>query len=317
VVTSNLGGLSTAQVNALSPSGANAQLGQATDAIKDQSLSGQLGVSYHVSPDIMVYATAARGYKSKGFNLLPYNATNPDPSISVAIAHGAAQDIAGETADNLEAGFKSEWLDHRLLVNLTVFNTEVENYQANQSIGVGNTATKFLANVGSMRSRGAELKAEAQPLEGLHFKGLVAYEDATYTSFHNSVCPAESSALSCDLTGRQVAWAPKWTSDLTTEYSRSLFANTTSYVVFDVNWRSSQNTTITLDPAAEIKGYALANLRVGTLFDSDQLDVQVWCENLLDKALLHQSARAHEVDRPHPGYPGNPRTFGVTLRYHF
>jgi iron complex outermembrane receptor protein len=317
VVASNLGNLSTAQVNALSPSGANAQLGQATDSIKDSSLSGQFGVNYRFTPDIMIYATAARGHKSKGFNLLPYNASNPDPAIATAIAHGAAQDIAGETADNLEIGLKSEWLDHRLLVNVTAFDTLVKNYQANQSIGVGNTATKFLANVGSLRSEGVELEAEARPVEGLHLEGFVGYDKATYASFHNSVCPAQSTALSCDLTGQQVAWAPKWTSDLTVDYSKSLIADTTSYVLFDVNWRSTQNTTITLDPAAQIKSYALASLRVGTRLRHDTMDAQAWVENLFDKAYYINLLGLTKSTGIVQGYPGNPRTYGVTLRYHF
>jgi len=308
-VESNLGNLSQAQINVMSAAGANAQLGRAADSLKDKSLSGQVGVSYRVTPDIMAYVQAARGHKSAGFNLLPY-----DPSTAI---YGGAQDVQGETSDNIEAGFKSEWLDHRLLLNVTAFNTEVKNYQANQAVGVGNTAIKFLANVGSLRSKGVEVEAEARLAEGLRLKGFVAYDKATYASFHNSVCPAQTTALTCDLTGRQVAWAPKWTSNLSIDYSRSLFSGTTSYVNLDANWRSTQNTTITLDPAAQIKSYALANLRIGTLFKDDTLDVQIWAENLLDKAYYTNLLGLTKSTGLIQGYAGNPRTIGGTVRYHF
>jgi iron complex outermembrane recepter protein len=307
-VESNLGNLTQAQITAMSAAGANAQIGRATDSLKDKSLSGQVGVSYRPTDDFMAYVTAARGHKSAGFNLLPF-----DPATAI---YGAKQDVDGETSDNLEAGFKSEWFDRRLLLNVTAFNTEVKDYQANQAIGVGNTAVRFLANVGSLRSRGVEVESEAR-LGELRVKGLVGYNEATYKSFHNSVCPAQSTALTCDLTGRQVAWAPKWTGSVTVNYEHSFVSGTTSYATFDANWRSTQNTTITLDPAAQIKSYALANLRVGTLFMNDSLDLQVWAENLFDKAHYINLLGLTKSTGIVQGYPGNPRTLGATVRYHF
>ena len=307
-VESNLGNLNAAQITAMSAAGANAQVGSAKDSLTDKSLSGQVGVSYQFTPDVMAYVTAARGHKSAGFNLLPF-----DPTTSI---YGAKQDVEGETSDNIEGGFKSEWFDHRLLLNVTAFDTDVKNYQANQAIGVGNTAVKFLANVGSLRSKGVEVESEAR-LGELRVKGFVGYNKATYGSFHNSVCPAQSTALTCDLTGRQVAWAPKWTSNITVNYEHSFVSGTTSYVAFDANWRSTQNTTITLDPSAQIKSYSLANLRVGTLFMNDSLDVQVWAENLFDKAYYINLLGLTKSTGLIQGYPGNPRTIGGTVRYHF
>jgi iron complex outermembrane receptor protein len=307
-VESNLGNLNQAQITVMSAAGANAQLGRAKDSLEDKSLSGQVGVSYRFTPDVMAYVQAARGHKSAGFNLLPF-----DPATAI---YGAAQDVQGETSDNVEAGFKSEWLDHRLLLKVTAFDTEVKNYQANQAIGVGNTAIKFLANVGSLRSKGVEVESEAR-LGELRLKGFVGYNEATYGSFHNSVCPAQLTALTCDLTGRQVAWAPKWTSSITVNYEHTFVEGTTSYVTFDTNWRSTQNTTITLDPAAQIDSYALSNLRVGTLLMNDSLDVQVWAENLADKAYYINLLGLTKSTGIIQGYPGNPRTIGATVRYRF
>jgi iron complex outermembrane receptor protein len=317
VVASNPGGLNTAQINVMSASGANAQLGSAKDAIVDVSLSGQVGASYHFTPDIMAYISAARGHKSKGFNLLPENLSNPDPGVALAIAHGGTQDIKGETADNIEIGVKSEFFEHRLLLNGTVFDTLVSNAQANESIGVGNTATKFLANVGQERSVGVELEGQGWLPGGVHLKGFFGYDAATYASFHNSVCPAQSTALSCDLTGRQVAWAPKFTSDLTADYSHEIVQGVTGYGVFDVNWRSEQNTTITLDPAANIDPYALASLRVGALLRKNTVDLQLWVENLTNTAYYINLLGLTKSTGIVQGYPGNPRTFGGTVKVHF
>jgi iron complex outermembrane receptor protein len=316
-VVSNPGNLSQAQLNLLSPSSGNAQLGQAASSVEDYALSGQTGLHYRLDEDMMVYAGVARGHKSKGFNLLAENGSNPDPNVNLAILHGATQAIAGEESDNVEIGVKSEWLDHHLLLNGTLFDTLVKNYQANESIGAGAAATKFLANVGFLRSKGAELEAEARLLDGLHLKGFAAYDLATYASFRNAACPSEITALSCDLTNRQVAWAPKWTSDLSLDYMRTLEPDVIGYVAIDENWRSAQNTTITLDPQANIKGYALTNLRFGALLMDGKLDAQFWFNNLFNRPYWVNLLGYTKSTGIIQGYPGDPLTIGATLRVRF
>ncbi|TPG51985.1 TonB-dependent receptor [Sphingomonas glacialis] len=315
VVSSNLGGFSTAQINALSPSGANAQLGHVDDRLNDRSLSGEASVSYKVTPAAMLYAKYARGNKSAGFNLLPVNASNPDASVLRAVTlYGAGQQVKGETTDNFEIGLKSEWFDRHLLLNLTGFHTKVRNYQANESVGVGNTAAKFLANVGSLTSDGVELEGELFLFKGLHMKGFGAYNHAYYSSFRNSTCPATTTATVCDLTGRQVAWAPKWTADLTTDYSHAIGDDMVGYGLVDVNWRSKQNTTITLDPTAEIRPYALVSARVGLQLDHGRFDLQIWSENLFNKTYFINLLGLTKSTGIVQGYPGSPRTFGGTVK---
>jgi iron complex outermembrane receptor protein len=306
-VVSNPGNLTAAQITAMSAAGANAQLGHVDTSLKDSALSGEAGINYKVTPDLFVYAKYARGNKSAGFNLLPV-------TDAQAIAVGAQQTVKGETADNFEVGIKSTFFDNKIMLNLTAFHTKVKDYQANQAIGVGNTALKFLSNVGSVTSKGIEAEMQTWLARGLHTKGFVAFNKATYSSFHNSVCPAQSTALTCDLTGRQVAWAPKWTADFTVDYTVPINDTTQVYGLFDVNYRSKQNTTITLDPSAEIKGYALASVRAGTLLDNGRLDVQLWVENLFDKAYYINLLGYTKSTGIIQGYPGNPRTYGVTVR---
>src|ERR1035437_2325501 len=51
------------------------------------------------------------------------------------------------------------------------------------------------------------------------------------------------------------------------------------YGIVDVNYRSAQNTTITLDPLANIAGYALTNLRIGAVLKPYNIDAHfrsVW-----------------------------------------
>ena len=111
--------------------------------------------------------------------------------------------------------------------------------------------------------------------------------------------------------------APAWTSDLTVDYTQRLDATTKAYGLIDVNWRSKQNTTITLDPSAEIPAYALASARVGVLLDNERLEMQLWVENLFDKAYFINLLGYTKSTGIIQGYPGNPRTYGGTVRVRF
>ena len=316
IVVANPGALSQAQLNALSPSTANAQLGVVDTGLKDKALSGEAGVNYKVTPAIFVYAKYARGNKSAGFNLLAYNSSNPDTNVGSALSLGAQQTVKGEKADNFEAGFKSSFFDHRIVLNVTAFHTKVKNYQANQSLGAG-AAVRFLANVGSLTSKGVEAELETFLAPGLHTKGFLAYNKAIYSSFHNSACPAQSTALTCDITGRQVAWAPKWTADFTVDYTTRVTDSVKAYGLFDVNYRTKQNYTITLDPAAVGDGYALASARVGLLLLDGKVDLQLWSENIFNKTYFINLLGLTRATGVIQGYPGNPRTFGGTARFTF
>ena len=159
--------------------------------------------------------------------------------------------------------------------------------------------------------------AETTPLPGLHLKGFLAYDHAFYSRFHNSVCPGEYTTPTCDLTGQQVAWAPKWTTDGTLDYTREFGRDMAGYIIADVNWRSSQNTTITLDPLAQIPSYALASLRVGALLLRRRLDLQLWVTNLTDKAYYINLLGYTKSTGIVQGYPGNPRAFGGSVLAHF
>lgn len=307
-VASNPGGLTQAQLTTLSGSGANAQLGTVDDRLTDRALSGEAGVNYKVTPDIFLFAKYARGNKSAGFNLLPYNAA--------AITRGATQQVKGEIADSFEAGIKTSFLDHKVTFNLNAYHTVVRNYQANIAVSNGTTAIiRYLANVGSLTSKGVEAEMETFLAPGLHTKGFVSYNRAFYSNFTNSPCPPQSApVLICDLTGRQVAWAPKWTADFTVDYTHPVSDTADAYALFDVNWRSKQNTTTILDPAAEIKGYALASARVGLKLDHGKYDVQFWVENLFDKAYYINLLGVTSATGFNQGYPGLPRTWGLTVR---
>lgn len=86
------------------------------------------------------------------------------------------------------------------------------------------------------------------------------------------------------------------------------------YNLVDVNWRSKQNTTITLDPTAEIRPYALVGARVGLQLDHGRFDLQIWPEKLFNKTSFINLLGLTKSTWIVQGYPGSQRTFGGTVK---
>ena len=132
---------------------------------KDSNLSGNASVSYEVVPDTRLYVSAARGFKSGGFN--------PDIVGSTDISFGP------EKAWSFEAGIKSDLFDHKLRINAAGFYTDYKDLQVSALVGAafpdpqrGGRAYQGLRS-GSHRPAGA--RARTQRGRGLYRRDLCRF----------------------------------------------------------------------------------------------------------------------------------------------
>ena len=300
-------GSSVANVNKVN--GGSNFVGSYYTGVTDVSPGGEVGVSYKFTDDILSYVEYSHGSIAKGVNTSPLSST--------ATSLGASTQINSEKADSVEIGTKTEWLDHHLLLNGSLYDEAVWNYQTTEAaISSTGTSSTFLANVGSVRTRGLDFQGTIKPNANLQFNAIGSYDLATYGSFHNAQCPVEANAKVCDYTGRVLPFAPRYTADLSVEYNHDLVDGVNGYVWLDYNWRSAQNLTLVLSPIGEIQSYGIANLRVGARFLNGALDLSVWTNNLFDEKYLVAISES-SVTNYYAATPGAPRTVGTTLRVHF
>jgi len=121
---------------------------------------------WHVNDDVMAYVSWSKGFKSGGWTT----------RLSAPILNGADAEYKPEDASTTEVGVKSEWLDHSLLLNAALFNTDYTQVQLNQQVG----ASPVLKNLGSVEIWGGELEAQALLGNGFSVRGNVGYIDAYY-----------------------------------------------------------------------------------------------------------------------------------------
>src|SRR5258706_1109714 len=155
----------------------------------------KIGEQYSLTDDLMLYASATRGFQSAGFKFSPGSAA-----------------IAGfqpEKVWSYEVGAKSEWLDHRLRVNLTGFYYHYSDLQVQILLAPGSLSIKNAANA---KNKGAELEIAATPAKALELTANLASLDAKYSSFPDAAAPR--GAGTGDATVIYLIQDPRYTANL-------------------------------------------------------------------------------------------------------
>jgi len=290
----------TAARNQLAPGNATAD-----SRSSGNTLSGSLSISYRPTDALLLYSSLSRGVKAAGLNtsILP---AAVDPVIKP------------EVVKNIELGLKSSFLNHRLEINGDLFWANIDNYQTTVRDRV--LVASYLANAKSARSRGAEIEVRWAVLDGLHLDTAVAYDEATYTSFHSAPCGTEWTgiATSCALTGKPISAAPRWSGAVRGEYTRGLTGNLQGSGGIEYTFRSSSYYNSDDSAYSLIDGYGLVNLHVNVGSTSDRWQVSLWARNVFDKEYFAALSVGGAFATGYvAGTIGDPRTYGATLRLRF
>lgn len=261
-----------------------------TDA---DNFSWRLGAQYRFNPDVMAYATAARGYKGPGVNTLLDQLT---PEVSA---------VAPEIPTSFEIGLKSDWLEGRLTLNAAVFKTTFEDFQA-EVFDLGTSPiTARVTNAGELETSGLEIEARFEPLDGLTLDANMNWLDATYTDFKNIPCyvgqpvlplgtvrtsPGQCITIAPGVAvtngdGATLGNAPEFSANFAAAYAWQ-----TGEWAWDARasyaWRGDTNFSAAGDPGLVQDGYGLlgASLSVGP--ESEAWRLSVFGRNLTDEAFV-------------------------------
>jgi iron complex outermembrane receptor protein len=285
----------------------------ATDT-SDTNTSGQISVAYKVSDQVNAYATYATGFKSVGLNLngLPTDAAG-NPVLSSAT-------VKPEHVKNYEAGIKTTPFRGGT-ANLAVFDTEINDFQAQVTNGAVGVIRGYLANAEKVRVRGAEFDSSASINRHLSLYGSAAYTDATYVTFTDAPPPIEETGgpSFVDISGTVLPGISKWALSVGGETSHrgSLLNKSGEYFgAIDASYRSSFSSSPSYSKYMVIPGYALVNARAGFRV-SGAWTLSVWARNLFNKDYFDLMTAVAGNTGLLVGQPGDPRTFGVTLRLSF
>lgn len=306
-----------------------------TPSVSDWNFSYDLNINYKVAPDVLAYATYAKSFKTVGINQngLPLD-TNNQPVLS-------ASTVKPESVNHYEIGIKTQFLNRLATFNLTAFRTEIKNFQATVNGGQFGTVRGYLANAEKVVSQGVEADFKIRTSDRFTAYANAAYTDAKYKKFTSAPCPPELSggtfqpanaapdysqpgvpgALSprqCDISGQRLPGVSKWAFSYGAETNVpvTLFAKDGQvYLGVDGNYRSNWNSNASPSIYTNVKGYALTNFRLG--FRGEGIDVFGWVRNAFDVKYIELLQVAPGNVGLIAGTPGDPRTWGGTIKVSF
>lgn len=259
----------------------------------------KFSMSYHVSPDAMVYATFSRGFEPGDF-VEGFDANgNPVPD-----------QYHPETTRNYELGFKSTFAD-RVRLNGAVFYIQYNDrlfqtnvIEAGQFVGV-------TENIGSSHNYGAELELSARATRDLFLSasygltraiwGNVPYYDSDLSAYTN-------------LSGRSATNVPSYQASLTADWSHPLTSRLTLGARIDASFVGYSFWDVTDHYRQE--PYQILN--VGTRLESQQWTLSAHVSNLTDRRYNIAWISAAELGAPfNSGEIAPPRLWTVALAYHW
>lgn len=128
----------------------------------------RFAINYKPNNDILLFASATRGFKSGGWAARVSSAS-------------AALPFDPEKVWSYEAGIKSELFDRKVRANLTVYWSDVTDLQTPSGIVSPTGAVTFITrNFANYRNRGAELELNFAPARGLNLFFNGGYQDDKY-----------------------------------------------------------------------------------------------------------------------------------------
>lgn len=284
--------------------------------------SYRFGAQFDVARDVMLYATASRGYKAPGFNL-----TQSLTPVTAAINDSR---VEAEIAKSYEIGLKSQFFDRRLTVNIIGFHSIFSNFQTTVRIEGAGVPIFAIQNANELKSSGVEFEVTARPVEGLSFGVNGAYINARYTDFKNAACYTGEPTLPVgsppqpgfcvggvqSLDGFPLSQSPKWSYNASARYETDLGTDWKGFVSGNYSYRSSVVYESVRDPGEVQGGYGFFNMTVGVGPSDDRWSVAVYARNLFDRNFVGRVRQNFGSYTQGLSYEGTQR-FGVQVSAKF
>lgn len=266
-------------------------------AADESGFNPKLVLSYRYSPEGMVYAQAARGYRT-GF-------------INIAVGDNPAVPYDSDTLTNYELGLKSYWFDRVLLLNAAAYFIDWQDVQINAQRVINGILFDGIANAGAAEAKGLEVEAVWIPAGSWEFSAAVAFNDTELTEIDPNFTVNA-------LEGDELPAAPNFTSASAVQYAFDL-GSWESYVRVEHQYVGEALSGFEvapgpITPPLTVGNYHLVNLRFG--FVRDNLEFSAYVSNLTDSDGIVVARGARNMN-PATSIRVVPRSVGVVAALRF
>lgn len=285
--------------------------------VYDAPESSETGVTpkylleYKATPDLLLYAVAAKGFREGGNNIaLP---PGPPPAgcdadlANLGVTAASVSSYKSDSLWNYEIGFKSSFADHRYTLNVAGFSIDWDKIQ--QAVHLPLCGYGYTGNAGRARNKGFEFEFDGRLLPELTLGLGVGYVDAKIT---------EQGPGTPQVAGSPVYQVPDLTVATNLQYERPLTARWSGFARADYSYiGSSYSANNDVQSPRYRPAYQLLDLRFGTR--NERYEVTLFVKNVTNK--LANLGDAILIGSEEPGHPrfviSTPRTAGIEGRMRF
>ena len=274
--------------------------------LKFTKLTYRFVLAQDFSESVHGYISYNLGFKSGAFNGNSF--TNPPVNPELLTA--------------TEAGVKSQLFNNKLRLNASYFYYDYKDVQVRSLAPPALPGNPILLNVAKERIKGLDLDFAYVPLRGLTINGALEILDGKYDDFPGATCSTPGTrvvsgvtigapvSVTCNQAGYRLAYAPPLSASLGATYKLDTASGEFTFNVNDkYNSRYPMSGTgVIYDPKTQ-----LIDASVSWLAPNKHIEVQAWGRNLTDRYTYVTGI----VSANFAVAPGAPRTYGLTLGYHF
>lgn len=264
---------------------------QARSSETFDAVTPRAGLQFDLGDNAMVYAQYSKGFKSGGLNSSACGDTYDPEELAAS-----------------EVGLKSEFLDGRLVFNVSAFHYDYSALQVFKIVGLNAVIENADARV-----YGADFEGRFRLNDYFRVDGSATVLDAEFTKFL-SADPANPGAGTQDLKGQSIPRAPKYLANLGLEgqFPVAVGPFTELTVRADVRWSGKMYFQSFNTEGYSQDAYSTVNLNASLLTDDRGLTLRAFVRNATDEPVLGHVFYNSIQD----SYLGNylpPRTFGVEV----
>ena len=263
-----------------------------SDSISEDKVSGRIGIDYTPTDDILIYASASKGFKGPGF-----------PS-TISFSTGQLAPFNSETLFAYEIGAKVTLADGRLQWNTNGYYYDWENFQATTSVTRQGIRLIVLGNAGDVEIYGIDSEA--------------AFAVSDEITIRAGLNWTETEILNGDRINDTLVQAPTFSANIIAAYdAEQPYSGFLPFMYIDYSYRESVELALPNRTAEVQDGYGLVGMRAGVRTETEKWEISGWVRNLADKKYRLSSFGAGSTFLPGRQLWAEPRTYGISLRYTF
>ena len=277
------------------------------DSSGDKGVIPRIAMSYDLSDDSMIYASASKGFRSSS----PY--TQSQFAVDVDGILDGLTGVPAETLWSYEFGVKSMLLEDKLRINASVYHVDWANYRTLVLLNAG-TGDVAQRDVGDASILGFEVEVTALITDHfqLTFSGNVA--DAETNSATMDTNPITGANVSLPA-GQKLPTTPEYKMSAMAKYNIPLNDSLDLDLIGTIYSTGEQFSTVMNLDEGHLDAYTTFSLRAK--LRSESWDISLFCNNCGNKYAAG-SANLYALDGSVGDvYTIRPRTIGIQLDARF